>query len=180
LERSIDSKREIKDRIKYKNVVKLNGETLNATIAENDFVFVEFYIPTCQHCVSYASEYEKVATHFENIGSNVVIAAMDSSDESEIAYRFDIWTYPTFKVFIKGDVVEYDGKREPQAMIDFNTQISQALMLVSPSIEIIPRPFVAIRGICAKCSLNSLPALFASAPVYHVTDQKSFSIEFYG
>ncbi len=158
----------------------IDGETFNATIQENDFVFVEFYIPTCKHCVSYASEYEKVATSLKNMGSNVVIAALDASTESEIASRFDIWNYPTFKVFIKGDVLDYHGKREPQSMIDFNVQISQALLLVAPSIHNIPKPFVAIRGICPKCALHSLPALFSSVPLYHITDDtQSFSIEFH-
>jgi len=84
-------------------VVKLNSETFNKTISENDFVFVEFYIPTCGHCVRYAPEYEKVGTYFKNEDSKVIIAAVDSSDEREIADRYGVEAYPTFKVFIKGE-----------------------------------------------------------------------------
>ena len=80
LERFIDSKRETANSIKYNNVIKLNSETFNKTISENDFVFVEFYIPTCGHCVRYAPEYEKVGKHFKNAESKVVIAAVDCSD----------------------------------------------------------------------------------------------------
>jgi hypothetical protein len=38
---------------------------------------------------------------------------VDSSDDHEIAAKFDLWSYPNFKVSIKGDVLNYDGKREP-------------------------------------------------------------------
>jgi thiol-disulfide isomerase/thioredoxin len=79
LERFIDSKRD--SGINYKNVVKLDSATFNNTISENDFVFVEFYSPNCGHCVRFAPEYEKVAKHFKNAESKVVIAAVDASDE---------------------------------------------------------------------------------------------------
>lgn len=77
----------------------------------------------------------------------MIIAAVDSSDEQEIAERYGVEAYPTFKVFIKGEAFEYQGKREKQSMIDFNNEVSTALLLISPKIKDIPKPFVAITGI---------------------------------
>lgn len=57
-------------------------------------------------------------------------------------------------------------------MIDFIKGVSKATLLVPPDIKIIPRPFVAIRGISDSSALHSLPALFSVAPVYHVTDKE--------
>jgi thioredoxin 1 len=179
LHRSIDSNRAVRDRIKYSNVIKLDSETFNKTIHENDIVFVEFYLPTCGHCVKFVPDYDRVGAHFKNAGLKVVVAAVDSNDEEELALAHDVHSYPTFKVFIRGEALKYAGERKAESMIAFNTDLANALLLISPQTTNIPKPFVAVSGIDARSPFHALPALFSTHPVYHITGRAQFSIEFH-
>lgn len=74
----IDTEKDKKDKeVKYVTVVKLTAETYNSTIKDNKHVFIEYYSPSCGHCVRFAPEYEKLATKVKEEGLPFVIAAVD-------------------------------------------------------------------------------------------------------
>ncbi len=64
------------------NVLKLTAENYNQTLADNRYVFVEYYSPNCGHCVRFAPEYEKLATKVKEEGLGFVVAAADLVGES--------------------------------------------------------------------------------------------------
>jgi protein disulfide-isomerase-like protein len=99
----------------------LTNENYNTTVNEKDFVFVEYYSPMCGHCISFAADYEKLATYFKNMNANVIIAAVDVSEESEIKKQENIKGFPTFKFYIRGNSVTYEKQRTAEAMEEFIT-----------------------------------------------------------
>lgn len=127
LYRAIDIQRDIRERIKYTNVVRLTPETYRQAIAENEYIFIEYYAPTCGHCVKFAPDYEQVGTHFKNINSSIVIAALDLTDEEDgIMKQEGIKGYPHFRFFIRGNVVLYRKPRSAESIIKFITDLHAA------------------------------------------------------
>jgi hypothetical protein len=62
-------------------------------------------------------------------------------------------------------------------MIALLNEVSNALLLISPTRKDIPKPFVAVGGIDSKSALNSLPAFFPTYPIYHITGENKFTVE---
>ena len=80
----------------------LTSETYNSTLSENDHVLIEYYSPTCGHCVNLAPEYEKLATELKNSESSYVIAAVNMKDQQAIGDWVSINGFPTIRFYIKG------------------------------------------------------------------------------
>jgi protein disulfide-isomerase A6 len=81
---------------------------------------VEFYAPWCGHCKSLAPKYEKLASIFAG-DSEVLIAKVDATEESELAQRYDVGGYPTIKFFPAGSSTpeDYQGGREVADFVEF-------------------------------------------------------------
>lgn len=88
--------------------VVLNQETNTLLMA---------HAPWCGHCKSLMPVFEELAEHFED-DDKVVIAKMDST-KNEVA-AFSVSGFPTLKFFPSGgDMVDYEGGRELDALIEF-------------------------------------------------------------
>jgi len=92
------------------HVVVLGDDTFEDKILSTDYVFVEFYAPWCGHCKRLEPEYEIVATNFKD-DENVVIAKVDATQHVGVSTKYAIRGYPTLKLFVKGNPVEYEGGR---------------------------------------------------------------------
>ena len=113
---SEDSKEEDGDeqagkKVEYTNVVKLTTETYNDTIKNNKYVFIEYYSPTCGHCVQFAPEYEALATKLQGEDSKYIIAAVDLEEHAEVGEWTNVNGYPTLRFYINGIEVDYNGPR---------------------------------------------------------------------
>ena len=66
-------------------------------------------------------------------------------------------------------------------MVEYIKLVSSARLLVTPSSNIkdVPKPFVSISGLSSSSPLHALPAFYETYPVYLVTGESSFSIEFH-
>ncbi|CAL5322346.1 unnamed protein product [Camellia sinensis] len=99
-----------------KDVVVLKDSNFSDFIAKNRYVMVEFYAPWCGHCQALAPEYAAAATELK---SEVVLAKVDATEESELAQKYEIQGFPTVYFFIDGVHKDYSGQRTKDAIVSW-------------------------------------------------------------
>lgn len=169
VEKHIDTEKDKKEKeVKYVNVLKLNAENYNQTLADNRYVFVEYYSPNCGHCVRFAPEYEKLASKVKEEGLGFVVAAVDLVTESEVSEWVEIQGYPTLRLIVNGRAIDYNGERDSDEIIKFVSQAINSKLIPAASKEEIASPAVAVSGVAEDSDLHLLPALFTRHPIYLV------------
>mmetsp|Transcript_11546 Transcript_11546/g.11192 ORF Transcript_11546/g.11192 Transcript_11546/m.11192 type:complete len:142 (+) Transcript_11546:85-510(+) len=78
--------------------------------------FVKFYAPWCGHCKTLAPILEEVALELKGI---VNIAKVDVMESRDLGTRFDIKGFPTLKMFSRGQIYTYKGRRNVEDLIAF-------------------------------------------------------------
>ncbi|KAM4606367.1 protein disulfide-isomerase A4 [Polymixia lowei] len=106
-------------------VLVLTDNTFDNFIENKDTVLVEFYAPWCGHCKQFIPEYEKIAQTLKENDPPIPVAKVDATKASDLASRFDVSGYPTFKILKKGEPVDYDGDRTEKAIVARVKEVSQ-------------------------------------------------------
>ena len=76
-------------------VVELTKDNFEQTIAENDFVIVDFWATWCGPCQGFAPVYDKVSEEHPEI----VFAKVNTETEQELAGYFQVRSIPTLMIF---------------------------------------------------------------------------------
>lgn len=63
------------------------------------------------------------------------MAAVSADKEAKIVEAAGIDKFPTFKLFVRGEVLDYRGDRNAKAMIEFITEFSRSKLLVVPYVK---------------------------------------------
>jgi len=100
-----------------KDVTVLTKGNFDTFVNEHDLSLVEFYAPWCGHCKKLTPEYARAATELKK--QNVHLAKVDATVEQELAQRVGVKSYPTLKVYRKGNFVDYTGPRETAGIIKY-------------------------------------------------------------
>jgi thioredoxin-like negative regulator of GroEL len=71
-----------------------------------------------------APAYSELGKKYNIDGSNVKVAKLDATVHKDFAAQFKIQGFPTIKLFIGGNPVDYQGERTADAMAAFIEQKS--------------------------------------------------------
>jgi thioredoxin-like negative regulator of GroEL len=90
----------------------LTDDNFTSFVQGHDVVFVEFYTTTCAHCVEFSKAYDKIAKKVYSESSlGYEIVALDIKKNKKVATDLQIVSFPTFKVYVSGQPVTYEGPR---------------------------------------------------------------------
>lgn len=119
------------------NVYILTDKNGDKFIAEEEFVFVKFYAPWCGHCKKMAPDYKELGAKFNVEGSKIKIAKVDSTIHKEFSGKFGIEGFPTLKLFVNGEPIDYSGERTKEAISTFiANKIKTGINIVKTSAEV--------------------------------------------
>ena len=91
------------------DVMVLTDETFDSAVKKYDNLMVLFYAPWCGHCKKFHPEYRKAAITLKKEG--LILAKCDATVAKKLSDRFKIQGFPTTKLFLKGNPIEYNGGR---------------------------------------------------------------------
>ena len=99
------------------DVIILTDSTFDKALEKYEYLLVLFYAPWCGHCKKIHPEYEKAAKTLRK--ENLYLSKVDATVEKKLAEKFEIQGFPTVKLFIKGEPIEYTGGRKEQEVINW-------------------------------------------------------------
>ncbi|GAV69975.1 Thioredoxin domain-containing protein, partial [Cephalotus follicularis] len=77
-------------------------------------VMVEFYASWCEHCQASAPEYAATAT---DLKSDVALANVDATEESDLAHKYGIQGFPAILFFFEGVHPACEVQRTKEAIV---------------------------------------------------------------
>lgn len=100
------------------DVIDLKSSEFDNNVPNGDEVWiVKFYVPWCEHCRNFVSEYEKAAKALKGV---VKVGAVNADEYPELSNKYHVSGFPTVKIFggNKNKPEDYKGGRIAQELVD--------------------------------------------------------------
>ncbi|PXF42922.1 Protein disulfide-isomerase tigA [Gracilariopsis chorda] len=79
-------------------------------------LLLQFYSPTCIHCVRFAPAYEQLAS---DLTSDAFVARVDGINHRALRLRFHVMAFPSFFLIHAGSVFEFVGSASSEQLLNF-------------------------------------------------------------
>lgn len=102
--------------------IELNSRNFGHNVRDGNVWLIEFYSPSCGHCVEFAPTYEDIARTYhapENRHKKIRVGKVDGSKERALTSRFNIYGYPSFFVVDGWSVYEFQEGRSKRTLSAF-------------------------------------------------------------
>ena len=104
-------------------VIELTSKSFGSMVdlGKGEVWLIEFYTPSCSHCVNFAPVYENIARtlHSSKTEGNVHVARVNCSEEKALMTRFGVRAFPSFFLVTGLDVYEFKGNRGATTLAEF-------------------------------------------------------------
>jgi thioredoxin-like negative regulator of GroEL len=104
-------------------VIDLTSKNFGTTVGFGDgnVWLIEFYTPTCSHCVSFAPTYQSIAKaiHSSTPDEKIRIARVNCSEEKALMTRFGVMAFPSFFLVAGWQVYKFEGSRSATTLMDY-------------------------------------------------------------
>ncbi|XP_065090794.1 protein disulfide-isomerase A5 [Ochlerotatus camptorhynchus] len=101
-------------------IIIMSDKNADDVLQNEDRLLVMFYAPWCGHCKRMKPDFAEVANLLVKNGVPGKVAAVDCTEHTKTAERFEIQGFPTMKYFVRGKFIKnYEDKRTAQAMFEF-------------------------------------------------------------
>jgi thioredoxin len=94
--------------------IELTKDNLDATIAGNDIVFIDFWTEWCGPCKMFKPVFEAASDKY----TDIVFASCNTEEQQEVAGSFGIRSIPTLAVFREKVMIFMQPGALPAAAID--------------------------------------------------------------
>ncbi|CAG8596308.1 7601_t:CDS:10 [Ambispora leptoticha] len=85
--------------------------------------FIDFFAPWCPHCKNLAPIWEELAPKLIN---KVNFGSVDCTVEGDLCSKYEVRGYPSLKLFMYDDIIEYKGARKLPELLAFAEKAATA------------------------------------------------------
>ncbi|OAF69158.1 hypothetical protein A3Q56_03101 [Intoshia linei] len=86
-------------------------ENFYEIINSQPYVVVMFYAPWCGHCKKFLPIFDTSSNRLDHDNVDILLVKVDATVETELANKFAVNSYPTFKQFRQGRHSDFNGPR---------------------------------------------------------------------
>ena len=108
-------------------ILELGSESFDEVLGSSQVLFVEFYAKWCAHCRKFNPRYEVVSAFLKDY-EYIKLAKVNIDDHPDLAERFSVDSYPTFKLFTKGQIIDYTSDRDEENMAKWIIKYSNPII----------------------------------------------------
>jgi len=109
-------------------------------IGGDKYVVVKFYTKWCRYCREMAPQYEVLYSNMKGVRKDVIIARIDAEENSTIAYRYGIFSFPVVGFFAPKDKRLRSIHRGQRIATDLSNWINA----LAPFIEVEEKPVISL------------------------------------